>query len=100
MKCVPRRSFALIGRRLSGPPDEVDDLVSQTRERRSCNDRLDDLPVHVGQPVVAAAVAVGQPLVVDAQQVQDGGVQVVDVDLVLRRRTSRTRRWRRGPCRP
>ena len=39
--------------------------------------------VDIGQPEVAAAVAVGQPLVVDAQQVQDRGVQVVDVDAVL-----------------
>ena len=35
---------------------------------------------HVGQPEVAAAVAIGQFGVVDAEQVQDGGVQVVDVD--------------------
>ena len=40
---------------------------------------------HVGQAVVAAGVAVGQPLVVEAQQVQDRRVQVVDVDLVLDR---------------
>ena len=34
----------------------------------------------VGQPLVAAAVAEGQPRVVEAEQVQDRGVQVVDVD--------------------
>ena len=39
--------------------------------------------VHVGQAEVAAGVAVGQPLVIEAQQVQDRRVQVVDVDLVL-----------------
>ena len=39
--------------------------------------------MHVGQAIVAAAVAIGQPRVVDAQQVQDGGVEIVDVDLVL-----------------
>ena len=43
----------------------------------------DHLAVHVGQAHVAAAEAVGQPLVVDAQQVQHRGVQVVDLDLVL-----------------
>ena len=38
---------------------------------------------HVGQPEVAALVAVGEPLVVDAQQVQHRGVQVVDVHDVV-----------------
>ena len=41
-----------------------------------------DPPVHVGQPVVAALELEGQPRVVDAEQVQDRGVQVVDVDRV------------------
>ena len=41
------------------------------------------LAVHVGQAEVAAAVAVGQPLVIQAHQVQDRGVQVVDVHAVL-----------------
>ena len=38
---------------------------------------------HVGQPEVAAVVAVRQPLVIHAEQVQDRGVQVVDADPVL-----------------
>ncbi len=46
-------------------------------------DVLDDRAVHVGQAEVAALEAVGQPLVVDAQAVQDRGVQVVDVDRLL-----------------
>ena len=50
---------------------------------RSGQDRLDDLPVHVGQAEVAALEVVGQPGVVDPQQMQDRGVQVVDVDGVL-----------------
>ena len=45
--------------------------------------RLDDLSLHVGQPEVAALEPVGQPGVVDAEQVQDRRVQVVDVDGVL-----------------
>ena len=49
----------------------------------SGQDPGDDLAVHVGQPHVAAAEAVGQPLVVDAQQMQHRGVQVVDLDLVF-----------------
>src|SRR5205814_5596607 len=34
-------------------------------------------------PVIAPAVAVRQLLVVDAHEMEDGGVQVMDVDLVL-----------------
>lgn len=37
------------------------------------------MPVHIRQPEVAALVSIGQPLVVDAQQVEDRGVHVVDV---------------------
>ena len=34
----------------------------------------------VGEAVVAAAVAEGEPLVIDAELVEDRGVDVVDVD--------------------
>ena len=44
---------------------------------------VDDAAVDVGQAEVAAGVAVGELRVVEAEQVQDGGVQVVDVDRVL-----------------
>src|SRR5579883_2273823 len=37
----------------------------------------------VGQPQVAAAVEVRQERMVEAQQMQDRGVQIVDLDLVL-----------------
>src|SRR5262249_14862823 len=46
---------------------------------------LHHLAGDVGQPHVAAAEPVGQPLVVDAQQVQHGRVQVVHLHLVLDR---------------
>ena len=49
-------------------------------ESISGQDVPDDLPMHVGQPVVAALEAIGQLLVVQAQQVEDGGLEVVDVD--------------------
>src|SRR5262245_65630377 len=42
-------------------------------------------PVHVGQPEVAAGVTVCELFVIEAQEVQDRGVQVVDVDAVLDR---------------
>ena len=57
---------------------------------------LHHLAVHVGQAVVAALEAVGQPLVIEAEQVQDRGLQVVDVDLVLGDARSRVRRSRRS----
>ena len=56
---------------------------------------VNDVAVHVGQPAVDAVVAEGQLLVVDAQQVQDRGVQVVAVGLVLGGLDRRTRRSRR-----
>ena len=52
----------------------------------SSDQALDNLAADVGQPVVAAVVEIGETLVVEADQVQDRGVQVVDVGLV--------RRWR------
>src|SRR5262249_7088770 len=50
-----------------------------------CHDLLDYISVDVGEPIVPAAEAVGQLFGVDAQQMQNGGVQVVDVDLLLGR---------------
>ena len=44
---------------------------------------MDHVAADVGQAEVAALELVGQPLVVDAEQVQHRGVQVVDVDDVL-----------------
>src|SRR4051812_29757940 len=43
----------------------------------------DDVAVDVGEAVVAAAVAIGQSLMIESHHVQDCRVQVVDVDLVL-----------------
>ena len=48
----------------------------------SGQDRSDDLPGRVGQAIFAAVVGEGQPGVVEAQQVEDRGVEVVDVDAV------------------
>ena len=50
---------------------------------RSRQDRLDDRSVDVGQTVVAALELVSQAGVVDAQAVENGGVQVVNVHRVL-----------------
>src|SRR5437773_11795683 len=48
-----------------------------------CENFLNHAAVHVGQPAVGAVVADGEPFVVDAEQVQDGGVDVVTIDLAL-----------------
>ena len=39
--------------------------------------------MHVGQPEIAALEPVGEPGVVDPEQVQDRRVQVVDLDGIL-----------------
>ncbi len=41
------------------------------------------MAMHVGQPALDAVVIERQPRVVDAQQVQDRGVEVVDIDRLL-----------------
>src|SRR5262245_47223148 len=58
-------------------------LMRPIRPHSSRENPLHHLPMHVSEAEVAAAVAERQFLVVDAHQVQDGGVQVVDVDPVL-----------------
>ncbi len=47
----------------------------------SRQDRVDHVPVNVGQAAVDAVVAEREPGVVDPHQVQDRGVQVVAVGL-------------------
>ena len=55
-----------------------------TSRRGGLPERTDETTFpNVGQAEVAAAVAVGQSFVVDAHEVEDRGVEVVDVDLVL-----------------
>lgn len=54
-----------------------------TSSDASGEDRLDDVAMHVGQAALNAIVVVCQFLVIQSEQVQDGGMQVVDVDHVL-----------------
>src|SRR5947209_1272319 len=42
-----------------------------------------DFAVDIGQAVVAAAVAVGELFVIDAHEVEDGCMEVMDVDFVV-----------------
>src|SRR3954469_25605395 len=64
-------------------------VLNKRNECKSCNLRAgtcsnkqlaDDVPVDVGQPAVGAVMPKRQPFVINSQQVQDGGVQVVDLD--------------------
>ena len=65
------------GREAHGiPTDQRDDLGSNRVNSRPA---VTHVAVHVGQAEVAAGVAVDEPGVVDAHEVQDRGVVVVDV---------------------
>ena len=61
---------------------------------------LDDVARDVRQPEIAAHVAVGQPRVIEAEAVQHGGLQIVDVDLVFDDVACPARRSCRPPGRP
>ena len=64
--------------------------------RGSGEDAPDHFAGDIGEAEAAAVVGVGQPLVIDPEQVQDRRVQVVDVDGVDGGTRSRPRRSRRG----
>jgi hypothetical protein len=51
--------------------------------RRSRQDRLDDLSVHVRQPEVAPLELGDEPRVVDSHQVKDRRIEVVDFNRVF-----------------
>ena len=48
----------------------------------SGEDAFDDVAVDVCEAVVAAGVVEGEAFVIEAHEVEDGGVEVVDVDAV------------------
>jgi hypothetical protein len=60
----------------SRPPAAVRPQPNDSRPS-SQQDILDDLPVYIGQSNVTSTEAVGQLLVVDPEQVQNGGVEIV-----------------------
>jgi hypothetical protein len=41
------------------------------------------VPRHVGEAKIAALESVGEAFVVDAEEVEDGGLDIVDVDRVF-----------------
>ena len=44
---------------------------------------FDDVAVDVGEAEVAAGVVVGEVLVIEAEEMEDGGLEVVDVDFFV-----------------
>ena len=53
------------------------------RETRSGEDGFDEAAVDVGEPELAALVGVGEPFVIEAEAVEEGGLEIVDVDGIL-----------------
>src|ERR1700722_14274317 len=49
----------------------------------SCEKFVDDVAVDIREAKVAALEAIGQLLVIEAEQMQNGGVQIMHVDFVL-----------------
>ncbi len=68
---MPRRDF------FNGLSGVCRQSISAILSRKNV---FDDVAFHIGEPHVAAGIPAGQLLVVQAQQVQNGGVPVVDVD--------------------
>src|SRR5438046_4191108 len=71
----------------AGPGGRVGGPVSGDRQPsldESCVDDLrHHLPIDVGEPEIAAAVTEREPFMIEAEQMQEGGVQIVHVDLIL-----------------
>src|SRR5438128_2206623 len=82
--CCPR--LALLSSR-GGPPSDPSYLPLDARASLRFHSLRKNLPHHapadVRKPEVPARIPVGESLVVEAEEVEDGGVQVVDVDDVL-----------------
>lgn len=53
------------------------------RKQRSGNQLFNDISMNVGEAEVAASVTEGEPLVIEAKQVEERGVEIVNVDFVF-----------------
>src|SRR5688572_22632404 len=58
------------------------DVLKRT-DSSSCQQLLHDTPSDIGQAEVAALIAEGQPLVLQAEQMQQSRVQIVDVNRIF-----------------
>jgi hypothetical protein len=54
----------------------IDPVIKDGRSRQ---DLVDDIAMHVREPIVAASVAVYQACVIKPHQMQDGGVKIMHV---------------------
>ena len=52
-------------------------LIARRAKIRLRKNLVDDATVHVGQPEIAAGMSIRQPGVIETQQMQHGGVQIV-----------------------
>ena len=44
---------------------------------------LHHIPAHIGQPKISPRMPIGQPFMIEAEEVEHGGMEVVDVDDIL-----------------
>ncbi len=54
----------------------------------SRKDILHHVSVHIREPIIAPAMAIRQPRVIKTEQMKNGGVEIVDMHLVLDHRCS------------
>src|SRR5438876_2497579 len=53
------------------------------RQQQLCKNVLHHTPMHVGEPKIAASIAVGEALVIEAEEVEYGCVQIVHMHRML-----------------
>ena len=63
--------------------DQKIGLAKRLAKRVSGKDRLDDISVDVGQAEVAPGMTIGQPFMVDAKQMENGRLKIMNSDEVL-----------------
>ena len=56
-------------------------VIEQAANSRK--DRSNEIPMHVGEPEVAPLELVGELLVIEAEQVQNGRLQIVNVHRIV-----------------
>ena len=44
---------------------------------------MDHLAMHIGQPEITASVPIGESFMIHAEQVQDGSLQVMNIDFII-----------------
>ena len=71
--------------KIRDPGERVNHGRSTNRRPNQLQERnlLHDVPVHVGEPEISARVAEGQRLVIEAHEMENRGVEIVDVDGIL-----------------